>query len=175
MERILFIGGPGSGKSTICRQCADWFKTAHTGSAIREYKEKLREAGLETRRLTLDQYYEVVKYQETVEERALPLAERFLFVDSGAVSQYAHVMAEWGYAEERLKEITLNSFRRFAKVFLCRNEFAYNDDGIRPRKDICDKMHKGIVDFCDENKIPYILIAGDMHERLKTVLSILVP
>ena len=76
----MFLGAESTGKSTLTARMADELGTVHVAEFGREHYE--RRGG----RLTLDDYVDIAVEHRRLEDEAILRANRYLFVDTNAVT-----------------------------------------------------------------------------------------
>lgn len=76
VSRIALIGPESTGKTTLCMQLAEHFRTAWVPEYAREYVESLQ------RKYTLEDVEYCAKKQMELEDETATAADRFLFCDT---------------------------------------------------------------------------------------------
>ncbi|HTG00374.1 MAG TPA: AAA family ATPase, partial [Nitrospirota bacterium] len=84
ITKIVFLGAPSTGKSTIAEKLATLYSTKWMPEFGREYWEKNHV----DRRLTLEQLVEIALGHRDREELLVPDANRYLFIDTEAITTY---------------------------------------------------------------------------------------
>lgn len=169
--KVHFIGAPSTGKSTICKYCADKYNEVYTTEFVRDY---MMEVGMNNDDLAaqgFDFWKMILKKQLSIEKKQEKVAHRFLFADSGPLT----IGIGKGYMEkpEMIKLID-KQIEEADVIFFCDNEFGFVDDGMRPgnfehSNDVEIKTKK----YLNEHNIPYITLSGTVLERFKSVQQVL--
>ena len=165
----VFLGAPGSGKSTIAEECSKVFETEFMPEYGREYWEN-NNIG---RRLTLEQLEEIAKGHIDREEMKIQLANRYLFVDTDAST--TSIFAEYyhGSSSEFLIQKSKEASYRYDLVFLCMPDFAYVETEDRSGEVVRQEFHDRIVDYLKCSKRPYVELYGSVEERIQKVGDLL--
>ena len=58
-------------------------------------------------------------------------------------------------------------------IFICDNDIPYIEDGLRPSKSKTIKTQQKIIDYLNKKQLPYIILSGDVNERIKTIEQII--
>jgi len=166
---VVFLGAPGSGKSTIAEECSKVFQTVFMPEYGREYWEN-NNVG---RRLTLEQLEEIAIGHIDREEIQIQLANRYLFVDTDAST--TSIFAEYyhGDSSEFLIQKSKEASSRYDLVFLCMPDFAYVETEDRSGDVARQEFHDRIVDYLKYSKRPYVELYGSVDERIQKVKDVL--
>ena len=100
VQKVVFLGAPSTGKTTIARAMAKKLNTAWMPEYGREYWEKHQES----RRLTINQLVEIAKGHRQREERLIHDADRSFFVDTDATTTMMFSLYYHGRADPELVE-----------------------------------------------------------------------
>ena len=166
---VVFLGAPGSGKSTIAEECSKVFQTVFMPEYGREYWENNNVV----RRLTLEQLEEIAIGHIDREEIQIQLANRYLFVDTDAST--TSIFAEYyhGDSSEFLIQKSKEASSRYDLVFLCMPDFAYVETEDRSGDVARQEFHDRIVDYLKYSKRPYVELYGSVDERIQKVKDVL--
>jgi NadR type nicotinamide-nucleotide adenylyltransferase len=123
ITKVLFIGAPSTGKSTISELCAKKFNTEFMPEYGREYWE----SHAIDRRLTPDQLEEIAVGHRMREDELVLKSREYLFVDTDATTTELFANYYHGEATEKLKQFSREALTRYDLVFLCENDFPYAD------------------------------------------------
>lgn len=163
--KVLFIGAACTGKTTICKALAKKYKEPYIKEAMREYME---ENDLHPYQLTEDTVIEANKKQITNINKKLKVANKFLFCDSGAIVSINY------HKKQESFDIIKKQLEMSDIIFLCDNEIPYFSDGIRSNDEkMAREGQNAIISYLKENEVPYILLHGNLKERVHTVEEIL--
>ncbi len=169
IARVVFLGAPGTGKSTIAEALARRYATVHMPEYGREYWE----AHQQDRRLSPEQLVEIARGHIVREDRLAAEANRYLFVDTNAITTYMFALDYHGFALPELEELALRAAARYDLVFLCGADIPYADTWDRSGDVKRLVFQKRIVADLKERRIPYIDLEGTVEERVGVVGSVL--
>lgn len=177
MIKVVIIGPESTGKSTLCKLLADHYKTLYCPEFAREY---LLLHGIE---YTYDDLLTIAKGQLAAEDsytlKVHQLAgqdkvssyEPLLFVDTDM-----HVMKVWcefvfgkchPYILEQLAE------RKYDLYLLCNTDLPWKKDELREYPDLetREQLFTMYKDLLLQQNVPWIEIAGDYSQRLKSAIE----
>ncbi|KAF9127321.1 hypothetical protein BGX30_014852 [Mortierella sp. GBA39] len=106
-------------------------------------------------------------------EKALLEANRYLFVDTNAITTYMFALDYHGRAPELLTRLALENAGRYDLFFLCEDDIPYDDTWDRSGDQKRHVFHKQIIADLKERRIPYIPLRGSLEERIKQVEEVL--
>ncbi|MFQ3248937.1 MAG: HTH-type transcriptional repressor of NAD biosynthesis genes [Glaciecola sp.] len=169
IEKVVFMGAPSTGKSTICQAAASYFNTVHVDEFGRTYWEQNQT----DRRLTPEQLLYIAEEHIAIEERTLPKANKYLFVDTNALTTWHFAL---DYHESALPELCVladKSKERYQHVFLCADDIPFEDTWERSG----DVKHKEfqvfITNELNRRGIEYTVLNGSVEKRLATIVDTL--
>jgi HTH-type transcriptional regulator, transcriptional repressor of NAD biosynthesis genes len=169
VQKVVFMGAPSTGKSTICQVAAKHFNTVHVDEFGRTYWEQHQTE----RRLTPEQLLYIAQEHIAIEERTLAKAERFLFVDTNALTTWHFALDYHQSALPELCELADKSKNRYQHVFLCADDIPFEDTWERSG----DVKHKEfqvfITEELDKRKIQYTVLKGSVAQRLAKIIETL--
>lgn len=169
ITKVLFIGAPSTGKSTIAELCAKEFNTAFMPEYGREYWE----AYAVDRRLSPEQLEEIASGHRVREDALVLESRNYLFVDTDATTTELFAQYYHGEATENLKQMAREALTRYDFVFLCHNDFPYADTEDRSGEANQVDFQARILSQLAATKRPYVLLSGTIPERLARVAQIL--
>lgn len=168
MKKIVIIGPESTGKSTLCQQLAEHYKTVWCPEFAREY---LTENGMD---YTFDDLLNIARSQITLEHNMLSQAKNgFYFIDTDM-----YVMKVWCEVAFNnchtwiLKQI---ASQQYDLHLLCDVDLPWVKDHLREYPDLETRkklflMYKDIL-INDGGK--WAVISGSYQERLHTAISII--
>ncbi len=167
--KVVFLGAMSTGKSTITEALAKRFNT----SFVSEYGRDYWETHQVDRRINFSAFDEIAIGHIAQEEIAILNANKYLFVDTNAITTYMFALDYHGKAPALLTQLALENARRYDLFFLCDDDIPYDDTWDRSGEQKRTVFHKQIIADLNERKIPYIILRGDLEERIKKVENIL--
>jgi len=169
LTKVVLLGAPSTGKSTLAEKLAEHFKTTHMPEYGREYWEMNNIQ----RRLTPEQLLEIAV---THRERELVLAHeanQYFFIDTNALttkvfSQYYHGDSLLG-----LSELSNETKGRYDLVILCGDDIPYDDTVDRSGETNRSDLQKSTIQELNEMGIKYHEVTGSIQDRISQVSRIL--
>lgn len=169
ITNIVFLGAPSTGKTTIASKMADEYKTVWMSEYGREYWE----SNQINRRLSLEQLVEIAEGHLERENKLLYQANKYIFVDTNAITTFMFSMSYHQSAFDRLAELANLAQSRYDIFFLCDTDIPYDDTWDRSG-DVNRKIfQKQIIGDLIARKIPFIVLSGDLETRIEKVKKIL--
>lgn len=168
MKKIVVIGPESTGKSTLCTQLAEHYKTVWCPEFAREYLKEIQG------NYTYADLLNIAHGQLELEEVMLTQAKNGLyFIDTDM-----YVMKVWcEVAFEQchtwiLKQIAAKQYDLY---FLCDADLPWVQDGLREYPDpaIRKRLVKIYKDILINNSAPWAMINGTDMQRLQTAISII--
>ncbi|PLT48018.1 Nicotinamide-nucleotide adenylyltransferase, NadR family [Paenibacillus pasadenensis] len=167
--KVVFVGAMSTGKSTLTEALAKRHGTAFASEYGRDYWTEHQV----DRRIGLEAFDEIAAGHIEREEQALLEANRYLFVDTNAITTYMFALDYHGRAPELLTRIALENAQRYDLFFLCDDDIPYDDTWDRSGDQKRHVFHKQIIGDLKERRIPYITLRGTLEERMRTVDEVL--
>ena len=163
--KVLFVGAACTGKTEICKALSKKFKEPYINESAREYMEL---HDLHPGELDENHFIKANKMQMANINKKLKVTNRYLFIDSCAI-----VCINFFTSEETL-EIIRKQIEMADIIFVCDNDIPYIYDTRRSDDvQLAIDAQKQIIKFLKTNEVPYIMLHGDVKERVETVEEIL--
>ncbi|MEC0213419.1 AAA family ATPase [Paenibacillus ehimensis] len=165
----VFLGAPSTGKTTVCEALAREFGTVWMPEYGREYWAQHQT----DRRLTPDQLVEIAEGHLAREEKLLPEANGYLFVDTNAITTFMFAHYYHGMALPRLRDLAAQAASRYDLVFMCGDDIPYDDTWDRSGDVQRRVFQKQIAADLAARRVPYIPLHGSLEERIARVKRVL--
>ncbi|MGZ7442843.1 AAA family ATPase [Paenibacillus sp. TH7-28] len=169
ITKVVFVGAMSTGKSTITEALARRYGTTFASEYGRDYWTEHQV----DRRIGLEAFDEIATGHIEREEQALLRANRYLFVDTNAITTYMFALDYHGRAPELLTRIAQENAQRYDLFFLCDDDIPYDDTWDRSGDQKRHVFHKQIIADLQERRIPFITLRGSLEERMRKVDEVL--
>ncbi len=163
------MGAPSTGKTTIAQKVATHFNTEFVEEYGREYWLKHQV----NRLLTQKQLLHIAKEQIRLEEIAAVKANRYLIVDTNALTTWHFAIDYYGEALPELDKLADESKNRFDYVFLCKDDITFEDTWERSGQVKRKAFQDFITHQLEARNTTYHTLSGSVETRFKQVLTCL--
>lgn len=169
ITKIVFVGAMSTGKSTITEALAQRYNTTFASEYGRDYWTEHQV----DRRLEFAAFDEIALGHLQREEQALTEANRYLFVDTNAITTYMFALDYHGKAPELLTRLALENAQRYDLFFLCDDDIPYDDTWDRSGDQKRHIFQKQMIADLQRRRIPYIKLSGSLEQRMSKVDQVL--
>jgi NadR type nicotinamide-nucleotide adenylyltransferase len=166
-KKIVVIGPESTGKSTLCEQLADHFKTEWIPEFARNYLLEIR------RPYTYEDLLYIAQGQLEQEDRiCASLQTPLVFIDTDM-----YVMKVWcEYVFKKCHPFILDQIvkRKYDAYLLCNTDLPWVADELREYPDLesREKLYYMYKDLMINQSTPWFDISGDYDQRLQKAISI---
>lgn len=164
IKKIVFLGAESSGKSTIAEELARAYGTRWMPEYGREFWIENNRQG----KLTPEQLLKLAQEHLRREENLLLSSDRFLFIDTNAITTEMFSRYYHGYALPQLERLGKEAENRYDLFFVCGTEIPYEEDGTRSGEAHRQQFQKEIIADLDRRGVKYVLLEGTLTERIDT-------
>lgn len=167
VERVVLMGAESTGKSTLAERLAQAYRTEHVQEYGREhYAAKDGE-------LDLDDYVTIARVHREREDKAILRAERFLFVDTNAVTTmfFSHYYNRDSLPE--LRQMAAECAARYRHVIVCDDDIPFEQDGWRDNATWRSRMQGMVLHDLAVRGISFHIVSGNLEQRVEEVRTIL--
>lgn len=169
ISKIVFVGAMSTGKSTLVEALAKKFQTTFAPEYGREYWETHQV----DRRIGFDDFNIIADRHIAYEDQAVLDANRYLFVDTNAITTAMFCMDYHDRLPNHLKQVALENAQRYDLFFLCEDDIPYDDTWDRSGPQKRAVFHQQIIADLKQRKIPYIALTGNVEQRITQVEKVL--
>jgi HTH-type transcriptional regulator, transcriptional repressor of NAD biosynthesis genes len=167
IHTVVFLGAESTGKTTLTAQMAKQYRT----NAVPEYGREVWEQ--KNGRLSGEDYVYIAKIHRQLEDNARNTANRFLFIDTNAITTMFLAYAYAGHAPEELTELAKQAETRYHHIFLCADDIPFVQDGWRDDA-IWRSRAQGMVRYdLAVRGIAYTEVTGSLEQRVAQVKAVL--
>jgi NadR type nicotinamide-nucleotide adenylyltransferase len=165
LKKIVIIGPESTGKSTLCEQLAEYYKTDWCPEYAREYLLK------QGKKYNFKDLLTIAKGQVTLEDKYISRMNvsdsRLLFIDTNM-----YVMKVWcDFVFGKCHRFILDQInkRKYDLYLLCNTDLPWVKDELReyPGLETRKKLYHMYKDMLTSQEIPWVDIGGDKTERLQ--------
>lgn len=153
ITHVVFVGAMSTGKTTLAEALASRFDTQWMPEYGREYWEKHQI----DRRIGFEAFNEIATGHIEREDALAQQANRYLFVDTNAVTTYVYALDYHGRAPALLTELARRAQTRYDLWFLCEDDIPYDNTWDRSGPQKRKWFHRMVMADLNERRIPYIL------------------
>jgi len=171
--KVAVLGGPGTGKTTLCKQLdVDYSLAGYISSICEEFaREYIVNYGVPTNIFEQFLLYEGQKKREEYLR-----SSDIIFCDNATILCYVYGILTCNfdnpkekYALLKLYEWAMRDLNEY-EIFYIPREIKLIDDGVRYQNlEFALEVDKKIVDFLSIMNISYVEVKGTMPERVNTV------
>lgn len=161
----VFLGAPGTGKTTTARLVAGHLRTVWMPEYGREYWE----AHQIDRRLTPEQLLAIALGHQEREDARIMDARGFLLVDTNALTTAVFAREYHGAVTPELAAVADACPPRYDLVFLCADDFPCPDTWDRSGPVNRERMQRMVREDLAARGIPATVLAGPIEERTSAV------
>ncbi|HBM45971.1 TPA: cytidyltransferase [Patescibacteria group bacterium] len=165
IKKIVFLGAESTGKTTIAEEVAKEHKTEWMPEYGREYWEKNNTEG----KLSKEQLVELANIHLEKEEELLQKANKYLFVDSNAITTEMFSRFYHGDAHPELSRLAKESESRYDLVFVCDTDIPYVEDGTRSGAKHREIFQRQIIEDLNKRGVSFILLSGTIKDRINKI------
>lgn len=165
VKRVVFLGAPSTGKTTIAKLVAERYKTQFVAEYGREYWLQHQQ----NRLLSQEQLLHIAQEQIRQEDQAIKQANKFLIVDTNALTTWHFAQDYYGCAHPELDKLADESKARFDVVFLCKADIPFEDTWERSGNVKRDEFQAFITNELKKRDIAYTELSGSIEERFLQV------
>jgi NadR type nicotinamide-nucleotide adenylyltransferase len=167
IRKVVVIGPESTGKTTLCEELADYYKTNWCPEFARTY---LLENGMD---YTYEDLLHIARAQVKLEDTLLPEAKNGLFfidTDMYVMKVWCEVVFEQCHTWI-LKQI---AERKYDFYLLCNTELPWVEDELREYPDPAtrQKLFHMYKDIVTNSGVPWAEITGTHEQRLRSAISI---
>ncbi|GAC19690.1 AAA family ATPase [Paraglaciecola arctica] len=169
IKKIVFLGGPSTGKTSLCEALAKELGTI----TVPEYGREYWITHQVDRRLTPEQLLHIAKIQNQWEDQAVSKANEYLFCDTSAFTTWHFALHYHQTALPELERLAKTCWQRYDLVVLCDDDIPYDDTWERSGDANRGEFQVFNRQYLKKHNIKHILVSGSLKQRKQAVLTAL--
>jgi NadR type nicotinamide-nucleotide adenylyltransferase len=169
VQKIVFMGAESTGKTTLTERLALEYQTKF----VPEYGREVWMA--KNGKLEPEDYVHIAEHHRKLEDAALLESNRFLFIDTNAITTMFWCYAYEGSGLPELTHLARVAETRYDHVFVCNDDIPFVQDGWRDDHIWRARQQSLIIYDLTVRGVPYNLISGSLEERVSQVRAVLEP
>jgi NadR type nicotinamide-nucleotide adenylyltransferase len=167
VERVVFLGAESTGKSTLTERMALEYNTVFVPEYGREVWER------QNGQLELEDYIHIARRHRELEDERVLKANRYLFVDTNAITTMFLGYAYEGNGLPELTSLAQAAETRYHHVFLCADDIAFHQDGWRDDH-VWRSRAQGMIRYdLAVRGVAYTVVSGSLEDRVGQVKQVL--
>jgi len=161
-QKICFLGGESTGKSTLSSQLAKQYDEP----LVDEYGRTLWENnhGL----LTPSDLVRICEVQTENEAKAQLSADKYIFCDTSPLTTLCYSVALFNQRPDIIEAFAEQPYHH---IFLCEPDFPLVQDGTRKDEEFRMWQHNWYIEELRKRKMPFTQLKGSLEQRLLLVKS----
>ncbi len=168
VRRIAILGAESSGKSTLAEALALRYRTIWVPEYLREFVDTRGRVPFES-----DQF-PIARMQLEREEEAAARATGFLFCDTTPLMTALYSRQYWDRVDPQLAR--LDTRHDYARTLVTAPDSPWEPDGLqRESEEVRQKVHRMLLQTLEARAIPYVLLEGELAQRLARAEELLGP
>ncbi|WP_281637892.1 AAA family ATPase [Flavobacterium marginilacus] len=169
ITKVVLLGAPSTGKTTLAEKLAVHFDTQWMPEYGREYWENHQV----NKRLTLEDLLKIAEIHIEKEDALILESNRFLFSDTNAITTYLFSLDYHGKALEALENLAKTAENRHDIIFVCDTDIPYDDTWDRSGDVKRKEFQQTIIEDLNARNLKYYLLKGTVDERIEQVSNVL--
>ena len=167
IKKIVFLGGPSTGKTTLCEVLAEELNSITVPEYGRDYwlQHQIE------RRLSSQQLLHIAQTQNLWEDQAASKANQYLLCDTNAFTTWHFALHYHQTALPALERLAANCWQRYDLVVLCDDDIPYDDTWERSGDANRHEFQVFNRQYLKDHDIKHILVSGSIAQRKQTVLT----
>ena len=162
VQKIAILGAESSGKSVLAEALARHYQTLWVPEYLREFVDQQQRVPRSEEQLLIAQT------QRARELDACSRANQYLFCDTTPLMTALYSRHYFAELDPQLVELAHQ--HDYAFTIVTAPDFPWTPDGLqRESPAVRDRVHQELLDLLEEREIPFILVEGDLTNRVEQV------
>ena len=167
--KIALFGPESTGKTTLAKQLAEYYKTEWVPEFARDYLQEKWDNNKSV--CTVDDMLPIAHGQTKLENEFLALANKYLFCDTNLMVTKVFSEVNYNFCHPVLNQAALE--HEYDLFFLTDIDLPWEKDDLRSGAKDRELMFTSFKESLIENKKPFITLSGDKLSRLNKAISII--
>jgi len=166
--KIAIFGPESTGKTTLAKQLAEYYKTVWVPEFARDYLQEKLDSGRGI--CDIDDMMPIAVGQTKLENEGVLVANKYLFCDTNLLVTKVFSELYYNYCDSLLDKAA--RAHQYDLFFLTDIDVPWEDDGLRDSPEGRENVFEAFKQSLIDNKKPFITISGDRETRLKKAVAI---
>ena len=167
--KIIFLGGPSTGKSTIARICS----SLYDGIYCEEYGRSYWFKNHVNHRLSIEDLVQIGHGQNQLISDSENKDKNIIFIDTTPLTTLAYSKYYFGNYSKKVQSIFKDYKHIYDDVFLCDQDFPFEDTWDRSGPSSRTELQLINEEILSHEKIKYQILSGSIEERTKIISNYL--
>lgn len=167
--KIALFGPESTGKTTLAKQLAEYFKTAWAPEFARDYLQEKWDRTAEV--CDVNDMLPIAYGQIQIENERFSIANKFLFCDTNLLVTKVFSEVYYNFCDPLLDKAARK--HEYDLFFLTDIDFPWEKDDLRDKPEGREAVFEAFKQTLIDNKKPFIVLSGDKEVRLNTAIEIL--
>lgn len=166
--KIALFGPESTGKTTLARQLAEYYKTEWVPEFARDYLQEKWDANQQV--CTVDDMLPIAYGQTKLENERTLIANKYLFCDTNLMVTKVFSEVYYNYCDTLLHEAACE--HKYDLFFLTDIDVPWEIDDLRDKAEGRESVFAVFKQSLIDNNKPFITLSGDKDLRLKKAIAI---
>lgn len=167
--KIALFGPESTGKTTLAKQLADYYKTEWVPEYAREYLQEKWDVHQQI--CTIDDMLPIALGQTKLENESALIANKYLFCDTNLLVTKVFSEVYYDYCDPLLDQAARE--HEYDLFFLTDIDVPWEKDDLRDSPEGRESVFAIFKQSLIDNKKPFVILSGDKKLRLKKAIAII--
>ena len=167
--KIALFGPESTGKTTLARQLAEYYKTVWVPEYAREYLQKKWDKNQQI--CNVDDMLPIAYGQTKLENESTSIANKYLFCDTNLLVTKVFSEVYYNFCDPLLDEAARE--HEYDLFFLTDIDVPWEKDDLRDRPDQRESVFAIFKQSLLDNNKPFVILSGDKNLRLNKAITII--
>ena len=167
--KIALFGPESTGKTTLAKQLAEYYKTEWVPEFARDYLQKKWDASQQI--CSVDDMLPIAYGQAKLENEQTLIANKYLFCDTNLMVTKVFSEVYYNYCDPLLNEAA--SQHQYDLFFLTDIDVPWEKDDLRDKAEGRESVYAVFKQSLIDHNKPFLTLSGDKNLRLKKAIAII--